>query len=591
LKKTGLSWVANDEKEPKWSSLPMIAKILIELAGPSDKDFKQNPTEVTMHEVVITNGRIVDGTGNPWYKNDISIDNGMIAEIGSNLKGETEIDASGKVVCPGFIDMHSHTDFILPFYCSMDSFVHQGITTCVVGMCGSSLAPVHPGKEEEFRKQASAFIPFFKDLDITWHTFSEYLTELEKGCVPCNVVPVVGYESIRMTGGPGFEDRAPTPEELATMKGHVKEAMEAGAFGMSTGLIYAPQTYATTEELVELARVVGQYGGLYFSHIRGEGKTLMEAVREFIRIVEESGCRGGQIAHFKVSGKKYWGKSVEALRLVEEANEKGINVTYDSYPYDRGFSSLVTALPPWAREGGLEITLQRLEAPDIRERIKEEIVKDVPYESWENWIKTNGFEKLYVSRVNQEKWKDIEGKSLSEITVMNGFSDEWETLFTLLLEEELGVQITLESMCEDDIRCIMTSRYHMVGTDGLGIPQNPELGTFHPRFFGTYPRILGKYVREEEVLTLEDAVRRMTSFPAQRLGLHDRGVLKRHMWADIVIFDPNIIIDTATYQHPHRFPEGIHHVIVNGHIVLENGEQVDAFPGRVLRNRFENPQE
>jgi N-acyl-D-amino-acid deacylase len=534
------------------------------------------------YDIAIKNARIIDGTGNPWYRGEIGIKNGKIAKIGLHLEGTNEIDATGMVVSPGFIDIHSHTDYILPFFKSMESFVRQGITTCVMGMCGGSLAPIHPDRVEEFKKDVSTFIPLFSDLDITWHTFREYLEEVETYDFPANLVFFVGYENVRVAGGAAFGDRLPTSQEIEEMKRYVAEAMEAGAFGMSTGLIYAPQVYAQTEEIIELATVVAQYGGLYFSHIRGEGEKGVEAVKEFIEIVEKSGCRGGQIAHHKVSGKKFWGNSEKTLQLIEEANTRGVDVTFDQYPYDRGLSSLETALPPWAREGDCEETVERLKDPENQERIKKEVAEDVQYEGWENWIKNNGFDRLYVSLVTTEKWKDTEGKSISEITRIRGKKDEWETLFELLLDEELGVQITLESMGEDDIRRIMTSRYQMVGTDGMGIPCDSGLGMFHPRFYGTYPRILGKYVREEKVLTLEDAVRRMTSFPAQRLGLHDRGLLAENMWADVVIFDPDTVIDKATYEDPHQFPEGIIHVIVNGELVVEHGKQLDRWPGKVL---------
>ena len=537
-----------------------------------------------MYDIVIKNGKIIDGTGNPWYYGDIGVKDGRIDGIGLNLKGDCEIDASHRIVCPGFIDMHSHTDFVLPFFNTMDSFVRQGITTCVVGMCGSSMAPVHPDKIEEFKRDLSTFLPLFADLEITWHTFTEYLTHMEKDNFPANLVFFVGYENVRISGGPAHENRLPTSQELETMKTYVKEAMEAGAFGMSTGLIYAPQIYARSEEIIELAKVTADYNGLYFSHIRGEGKTVKEAVREFITIVEKSGCRGGQIAHLKVSGKPYWGTSKEILQMIEEANNRGVNITCDSYPYNRGCSSLVTTLPPWAREGGPEKTLEILENPEDQERIKQDITKGVTYEGWENWIAVNGFSHLYVAAVTTKKWKDTEGKSISEITKTKGFHNEWETFFSLLIDEKLGVSITLESMGEDDIREIMTSRYHMVGTDGMGMPDDPALGAYHPRFFGTYPRILGEYVREKKVLTLESAVRKMTSFPAQRLGLKDRGLLREGMWADIVIFDPDTVNDKASYEEPHIFPEGIDYVLVNGKIVVENGEQTGINPGRILRN-------
>ncbi len=531
-----------------------------------------------MYDIVVKNGKIIDGTGNPWYKSEIGILNGKIAKICRSLKGAQEIDAAAMVVCPGFIDMHSHSDFVLPFFNSMESYVHQGITTCVTGMCGSSLAPLHPEKIEDFKRDASTFLPLYKNLEINWRTFKEYLAEMEKIPVPLNLVFFVGYENVRIAGGASYENRLPTSEELQKMREYISEAMEAGAFGMSTGLIYSPQMYAQTEEILELARVVADYDGLYFSHIRDEGRAVTEAVREFIEIVEKSGCRGGQIAHHKISGRPYWGTSRETLQLIEEANIRGVSITIDSYPYNRGCSSLMTALPPWAREGDHNTIMERLQNPFEKERIKKDMT-----EGWENWISIHGFDHLYVSVAHTEKWKSMEGKSISEITRIKGNPDDWETFFELLIDEELGVSITLETMGEEDIRRIMTSRYQMVGTDGMAIPKDPTLGGFHPRFYGTYPRILGYYVREQKVLELEDAIRRMTSFPAQRLGLQDRGLLKENMWADIVIFDPETVIDKASYEEPHQFPEGIQYVMVNGEVVVENGRQMKRFPGRILR--------
>ena len=536
-----------------------------------------------MYDIVIKNGKIIDGTKNPWYISDIGIKNGKIAKIGVNLTGEKEIDATHLVVCPGFIDMHSHTDYILPFCTSMESFVRQGITTCVTGMCGASLAPIHPEKTDVFREILSHFIPFFKDFEFGWYTFTEYLNEMEKLEIPANVAFCVGYENVRICGGAGFDNRLPTAKELETMRRYVEEAMKAGAFGMSTGLIYAPQVFAKTEEIIELAKVVAAYDGLYFSHIRGEGGTVLEAVAEFIDIVEKSGCRGGQIAHLKASGKPVWGSSTKVLQAIEKANNKGISITCDAYPYDRGLTTLMTALPPWAQEGGPEKIISRLKDFATREKIKKEIIKTPGKEGWENWININGFDRLYISLANTDKWKGVRGKNISEIAKIKGM-DEWEVFFELLIDEELGVFITLASMDEKDITRIMTSKYHMVGTDGTAIPNDPSLGAFHPRFYGTYPRILGRYVRDKKVLTLEDAVRRMTSFPAQRLGLQDRGLLKEHMWADIVVFDPETISDTATYEDPHQFPKGIHYVLVNGSIVVAHNSQTDLRPGAVLRH-------
>ena len=540
----------------------------------------------TSYDLLIKNGMVVDGAGNPWYRSDIAIKEGKIVKIRPQLNEEatSEIDATGLVVCPGFIDMHSHTDFILAFYSKMDSFIRQGITTAVVGMCGQTLAPIHPERVAEFKQLFTSFLPTGGDIKIQWNSFEEYLDKMEKTRVPSNLVFFVGYQPIRIAAGLAFENRPPTSEEMEKMKEYVAEAMEAGAFGLSTGLIYSPQVFAKTDEIIELAKVAAEYNGLYFSHIRGEGENLINSVKELIEIVEKSGCIGGQIAHHKVSGARYWGTSKETIRLMEEANERGLSITCDQYPFNRGQSGLITALPPWVQEGGTDKILERLKDPEILKQIKKDVAEGI--EGWENWIKDNGFERIFITFVKNKDWKAIEGKNISEITKIKGKSDDWETIFAVLLDNDAGVPITIETMGEDDIRRIMTSRYQMIGTDGAGVPHLAGLKAFHPRFFGTYPRILGRYVREEKLLTLEEVIRKMTSFPAQRLGLSDRGLIKEGMWADIVVFNPDTVIDVATYENPHQFPEGILHVIVNGMVVVENNKQKRVFPGKILRRPY-----
>jgi N-acyl-D-amino-acid deacylase len=537
------------------------------------------------YDLIIKNGRIIDGTGNPWYYGELGIKDGKIVKISAKIKesAEKEVNANGMIISPGFIDIHSHTDFILPFYSRVESFIRQGITTIVGGNCGQGLAPIAPEKMDDVRKLMMSFLAILKDYNFKWNTFKEYLEFLEKLRCPANLILFVGYSNLRICGGAGFENRSPTKNELEKMKEYIGEAMEAGAFGMSTGLIYAPQVYATTAELIELGKKLAEYNGLYFTHMRNEGRTVREAVKEVIEIVEKSGCAGGHIAHHKISGRLYWGTSKDTLKLIEDANAKGISITFDQYPYNRGLTSLRTVLPPWVHEGGTEKILERIKNQNERERIKKDIKGSA--EGWENFLYENPFECFYIAAVDSPKWKEIQGKNLSEITKIKGKKDEWETLFEILIDEEGGGTITIESMGEEDIKRIMTNRYQMVGTDGAAIPANPGLGTYHPRFYGTYPRILGKYVREEKLLTPEDAIRRMTSFPAQRLGLLDRGLIKERMCADLVIFDPKIIIDKATYTHPHQLPDGIPYVIVNGVIVVEDNSQNRKHPGKVLRHQ------
>ena len=535
------------------------------------------------YDIIINNGKIIDGAGNPWYWGEIGIENGKITKIAPKIKDDAKkvIDANGLIVCPGFIDIHSHTDYFLPVGRGQESTLYQGVTTAVVGMCGDGMAPIPEGKEEEFRKRIGIIDPALAQLEYPYHTYAEYLVYNKKKRNSANLVFFVGYGNLRWAGGQSGENRPADLIELQKMKQLLREAMEAGAFGMSTGLIYAPQVYAKTEEIIELVKVIAKYNGLYFSHIRGEGASVLKAVSEVIEIVEKSGCAGGQIAHHKVSGEPYWGTSKETIKLIEEANERGLSITCDQYPYNRGMSGLMTALPPWVREGENEEILNRIKKPEIQGRIRKEVKEGI--KGWENWIRDEGFHNFFISTVIDDNWKDIITKNITEITKIKGLSDDFDTFFNLLIDNELSVQITIKSMGNEDIRRIMTSRYQMVGTDGAGIPAATSSGAYHPRFFGTYPRILGKYVREEKILTLEQAIRKMSSFPAQRLGLQDRGLVREGNWADLVIFDPDKVIDKATYEQPYQLPEGIPYVIVNGVIVIERGKKNRKAPGKVIR--------
>ena len=538
------------------------------------------------YDILIRNGKIIDGTGIETYAADVAVESGRIALIGTELKVEarTVIEANGLIVSPGFIDMHSHSDTVLPFDNRLESTIRQGITTSVVGNCGFSLAPVDEERLELAQKEFDMFSPPGTTVEISWRTFEEYLGDMERKGLSSNIIPLVGFGAIRIAGGPAYENRLPTDDELQRMSDYTKEAMEAGAFGMSTGLIYPPQVYASTEEIIEVAKVVGEYGGLYFSHIRGEGATVVKAVQEVIEIVEKSGCIGGQIAHHKVAGKPYWGTSKQTLKLMATANEKGIKVTCDQYPYNRGSTSLISLLPPWVHEGGVEELLKRINIPENQERIRKDIEEE---RDWENLVEESGWDKIFISSVKTEKWKDVEGLSITEITKSRGYSDEFDMFFEILLDEKAEVWMTMESMGEEDIERIMKSEFTMVGTDGAGVAPTGVLshGKPHPRHYGTYPRILGRFVREKGLMTLEEAVYKMTGFPSTRLNLDNRGILKEGALADIVVFNPETIIDNSTFLDPHQFPTGVHYVIVNGTTVVTEDGQLNEFPGRVLRRR------
>lgn len=537
-----------------------------------------------VYDIIIKNGKIIDGTGNPGFNVDIGIKEGKIVKLGhftNEDKSREIIDAKGLVVSPGFIDIHSHSDYTIPFDPFVVSTIQQGITTLVVGMCGAALAPVNLERKELFDKEFSMSAPPGEQYNVTWELFSEYMDEMEKLGCSSNVVHVMGFGMIRLAAM-GYENRKPTKEEMTKMKNYIQDGMEAGAFGMSTGLIYTPQAYADTEEVIELTKIVAKHNGLYFSHIRNEGHKVIEAVKEVINIVEKSGCVGGQIAHHKVSGKANWGLSKDTLKLIEDTNARGISLTCDQYPYNRGATSLITLLPPWTHEGGVEKLLERLRSPEEKEKIKQDLYDGTNYESF---VKNIGWGCVYISSLETEKWSPFIGQSLSEITKNLGREDEFEVLCEMLIDEEAKGSMTIKSMDEEDIKRIMAGKYTMVGTDGSAIPLTGPLsyGKPHPRYFGTFPRILGKYVREEKVMSLETAIRKMTSFPAQRLGLFDRGIIRENNWADIVIFNPETIIDKATFADPLQLSEGIEYVMVNGQIVVAEGQHKKIKPGEILR--------
>nr|KXH75492.1 MAG: hypothetical protein AM325_11160 [Candidatus Thorarchaeota archaeon SMTZ1-45] len=537
-------------------------------------------------DLLIRNGTIVDGSGRKSLKANVGVSDGHISHIGSNgtTDAKVVIDAEGLVVCPGFIDIHSHSDMSIPFDNRLESMIRQGVTTSVIGNCGSSLAPVNDDTLDLIQSEFDIFSPPGHRLNITWRSFREYLETLKNTGIPINMVPLVGFGTVRIAAGPAAENREPTKNELANMKASVAEAMEAGAFGLSTGLFYAPQIFASINEIIELAKTVAEYNGIYSSHIRGEGATVVQAVKELIRIVEESGCRGGQIAHHKIAGRPYWGTSKHTLKLIADANSRGTRIRCDQYPYNRGMTSLISVLPPWVHEGGMESILEHLKSPESQMQIKRDV--DGGIEGWENIIKEVGWDGIYIASVKSDKWRTIQGMSLLQIAEEYGYSDNFLLLYQLLLDEVGEVSMTIESMGEEDIRRIMKDKHTMIATDGWGLSPTGVFSYIspHPRSYGTYPRVLGKYVREDRLLTLEEAVWKMTGFPAETLRLRNRGLIREGFCADMVVFDSERIRDKATFLNPHQFPVGIHSVIVNGEIVVDDAKQLNVFPGRVLKN-------
>jgi len=531
-----------------------------------------------MFDIIIRNGHIVNGTGNTWYKADIGIRKDSIEKIGRLEKEQATriIDAKGLVVCPGFIDMHSHSDFALLINPKADSKIHQGITTEVIGNCGGSAAPLNDPLKDEIRKTT----PLFEEakLELNWQTMREYLERLKRQGIALNVAPLVGHENIRVLAI-GFDDRAPTDAELRKMKKTLRQAMEDGAFGMSTGLIYPPGCYAKTDELIELSKAVAKHGGIYTSHIRGEGNELLSSVKEAIKIGERARLPV-EISHHKAGGKDNWGKVKRTLKMMEEARARGIDVTCDVYPYTAGSFGLSAMVTPWAHEGGSPKLIERLKTPEIRKRLKKEMQKGTP--TWSSPVKAAGWDDTLIARSTRHK--EYEGKTVAEIADAKKV-DPYEFTFDLLIEENASVSVVRFAMCEEDVRTVVMHPATMIGTDASAIAPHGVLGKGkpHPRAYGTFPRVLGKYVREEKVLRMEDAVRKMTSLPAQKLGLRDRGLIAEGMKADITIFSPAEVADKATYTVPHQYPQGVEYVLVNGKVVINKGRHTGTLGGKALR--------
>ena len=542
-------------------------------------------------DLVFRNGFLIDGSGNPWFRADVGISGGKIAKVGKldTVGTERVIDARGLVVSPGFIDIHSHSDLALLINPRAESKIRQGVTTEVVGNCGGSAAPA---KMETLDFLKDEWGLEAKEVAWNWSTFGEYLDQLEKQGVALNVAPLVGHGTVRM-GVMGVDNRPPTLEELEEMKDLVAQSMEDGAFGMSSGLVYLPGCYADTSELIELCKVVARYGGIYASHIRGERETIVEALKEAIEIGEKAGV-SVQVSH----NCPKWGGSEKLpimFRLYEKARARGIDVTMDNDAHTDLNPELSYVLPQWAQAGGVEKVIERLKNPEIRERIKREIVEDKhPGPGYCGVVKHGRWDRIFLLRCKENK--DLIGKSFEEIARIKGAKDPFDAYFDLLIEEKGDASALFNYIDEDDIRTVLKFHLMMVSTDGSAYAPYGALGKidgYSPCSYGEYPYILERYVREEKIISLQEAIRKMTSFPAQKLGFRDRGLIGEGMWADIVVFDLDKIRDRATSRYPysfplanypHKYPEGIEYVLVNGQVVIEKGEHIGVLPGKVLRH-------
>jgi N-acyl-D-aspartate/D-glutamate deacylase len=523
------------------------------------------------YDVVVANGAIVDGTGNPWYRADIGIRNGRIAAIGSIDRSAAAlvVDAAGKVVSPGFIDLHTHSDFPLIVDGTAQSAVRQGVTLDVLGE-SASIAPLEGVVLDAVKPQMKRRY----GVDVDWTTVAGYFARLQRQGVSINVATSVAPQQIRRAVM-GFAERPAGAAALAKMKALVAQAMQEGAVGLSTA--YEGGGYDNPEEIFAMAKVAAQYGGYYGSHVGSEGYQLVEEVQKAIAVAEVAGLPV-HIYHLKIRGTRLWGQTGPALKLIEDARRRGLDVTANQYPYTAMQHPWGALFPEWAKNGPPGTIVRVLADQSNRDKLKND-------PQFKQYVEEHGgFEGIVASRFSNPKDKPLEGKSIAEIAKLRGDRDPADTCFNLIVEEGGFVDGVHHNMAEDDVKTIMRLPWVAIASDGSALRPDGALGDGlpHPRSYGTNPRVLGKYVRDERVLTLEDAVRKMTSLPAQVLRLKDRGLLREGYWADLVVFDPATVADRGTFERPAQYPVGIVHVLVNGVPVIKNGEHTGAKPGKIV---------
>lgn len=528
-----------------------------------------------MGSFILRGGTVLDGSGSDARRADVAVADGLITDVSERIEadGARHIDAADLVIAPGFIDLHTHCDFTLPHYPRADAMVRQGVTTVVTGNCGHSAFPVGEGQHREEIRSYSAFLA--DDLDWSWSNAPEYAQILSGLPLALNVALLAGHGTIRVAVM-GFDARPPTGAEQAKMHSMAADAMDAGVFGISSGLIYPPGSYAATDELVAIAEVAGQHGGFYATHMRNEGPGLLAAVGEALHVAERAGLPL-QISHHKVLGRKNWGLTQDSLQLISEARQRGLDVTLDQYPYPASSTTLTALLPAWAIEGGVEQMRARLRHPSQRAQIRAEVIEGPgggrPKRDFEP-------DTVMIASVPGDN-ADLAGHSLEQIAARRA-SDPVDLMLDLLAEHGASVQVVIFAIGENDIRRVLSDPHVAVASDGWTL--HPDAGGCpHPRSYGTFVRVLGHYVREEGLLRLPEAVRKMTSLPAQRLGLTDRGTIQPGAIADLVVFDPSAIAEKATFTAPHQFCEGVAHVFVNGVHVIDNATDTGLPAGTVLR--------
>ncbi len=535
------------------------------------------PLGAQTFDVIIANGHIVDGTGSPWYSGDVGIRAGRIAAIGhlTTATATRRIDAHGMVVAPGFIDMLGQSELTMLVNPHLPSKIFQGITTEVTGE-GGSVAPLN---EQIIKADHVAYAHLAITPD--WRTFAQYFARVERQGMGINLASYVGATQVRRMVL-GDSNVTPTATQLEQMKALVRQAMQQGAVGLSTALQYAPAPYASTEELIALAAEAGKFGGIYATHMRSEGNDVLGALDEAIRIGRE-GHLPVEIWHIKAAGKPNWGRMRDIVARIDTARAHGIDISANTYAYPAWFNSMSAFVPPWAHDGGDKALIARLKDPATRARIKRDM--ETADASWDNeWQEIPGPEAILVSVVQNPKLLPLQGKTIKDIAAARGV-EPIDALLDVLVEDEAFTECAVFGMSEPDIRLALQQPWTSVDNDSQGTAPDGPLGKEHPhpRAYGTFPRILRMYVHDEHVLTLEDAIRKFSALPAQRMRFTDRGVLKRGMWADVVVFDPDSIHDVATFENPNQLSVGMRWVLVNGVPVIADGRMTNALPGKVIR--------
>ena len=529
------------------------------------------------YDLILRHGTVYDGSGNAPFIGDVAIHQNTIAAVGQlgDARAVRELDVTGLAVAPGFINMLSWAPESLLHDGRSQGDIRQGVTLEVMGEA-ESMGPLNAQMKKDFVAQQGDI-----RYDVKWTTLGGYLEHLEKRGVSCNVASFVGGTTVRVHEL-GYADRAPTPDELRRMTKLVEQAMEEGAVGVSSALIYAPGFYAKTDELIALARAAGKHGGIYISHLRSEGNQFLEALDELLTIAREANV-AAQIYHLKAAGSNNWHKLDAVIAKIEAARASGQRITADMYPYTAGATGLDAAMPPWVQEGGNQAWIKRLQDPAIRERVKREMV--TPTDQWESlYLAAGSPDRVLLVGFKNPKLKPLTGKTLAEVAKLRGKSPE-ETAMDLVIEDGSRVTTVYFMMSEENIRKQLRLPWVSFDSDAPSMaPEGPFLKSNpHPRAYGTFARVLGKYVRDEKILSMQEAIRRLTSFPAETLKLDRRGKLQHDYFADVVVFDPNKIQDHATFEQPHQYSTGVAHVFVNGVQVLKDGEHTSAKPGRFVR--------